>query len=276
LLRRVLTMLLAAIASVFVTVNWIAPVAYSFYAAERAPAVASVVPVDLKDRSVSQTPGQKLSYIGYDFELPWADLDESRIKFFPKEKAEKTKVDLRFHSGLRMMVTVHSARRWAKDLSSDAQSPQPISPQIIESTFAPETMRSDYSFFSAVYGFTPDNMNHWSTSPAAHDREELMLAVKSAALRKSAETGIFNLRNQNFRGFQQGNPRVRQDEIVIDLYSDEGSVEMIFFQADYPKFVGVTQAEINRIVQSLHKTTEKETIPSVARNTTAKPHETEN
>jgi hypothetical protein len=255
LLRRVLSVLLVAIAAVFVVVNWIAPVALSFYAAQKAPTVASVVPVDLKDKSISQAPGEKLSFLGYEFEVPWSDLDEGRTKFYPKDKPEKTKVDLRFHSGLRLVLAAHPTRRWAKDLSADFD----VSPQIIESTFTPEAVKSDYSFFNTVYGFTPDHMNHWSASQGAHDREELMLAIKSTSLRKAAETGIFNLRNQNFKGFQQGNPRVRQDEIVVDLYSSEGSLEMTFFQADYPNYVGVTQAEINRIVQSLRKATQSET-----------------
>jgi hypothetical protein len=52
---------------------------------------------------------------------------------------------------------------------------------------------------------------------------------------------------------------------VLDLYSDEGRVEMIFFQADYRNYKGVTQPEINRIVQSLHKAPQNQsTAPRIA------------
>jgi hypothetical protein len=88
------------LAVVFVGLNWIAPVALSFYAAKKAPAVASIVPTELNDKSVSQAPGTKLSYFGYEFEVPWSDFDETRTKLYPKDKPEKTRVDLRFHSGL--------------------------------------------------------------------------------------------------------------------------------------------------------------------------------
>ena len=41
--------------------------------------------------------------------------------------------------------------------------------------------------------------------------------------------------------------------IAVHLFSDDGSIEMIFFQKDYQNRGGVTQPEINRIVQSLHE-----------------------
>lgn len=39
----------------------------------------------------------------------------------------------------------------------------------------------------------------------------------------------------------------------MNLYSDDGSIEMIFFQKDYKNGGGFTQPEINRIVQSLYE-----------------------
>jgi hypothetical protein len=261
LLRRIAITLVIALAGVFVTVNWIAPVALSFYAAQKAPAVASIVPVDLKDKSISKAPGQKLSYFGYEFEVPWSDLDETHTKLYPQDKSEKTKVDLRFRSGLRLVVSGIPPREWAKDLPTDFN----VSGKVVESALGRETMQSDYSFIKALYEFTPNNMNHWTASQGAHSRDELLLMVKSLALSNAAETGIFNLQNQGYKGFQEGNPRVRQDKIIVDLYSDKGSVEMIFFQGDYHNFAGVTQSEINRIVQSLRKGAEGEpTAPRVA------------
>jgi hypothetical protein len=107
-----------------------------------------------------------------------------------------------------------------------------------------------------LYEFTPEKMNHWSLSDQVHTREEFFLLVKSIALPRSAETGIFNLQNQSYKGFQDGNPQVRQNEIVVHLFSDEGSVEMMFWQKVYQNATGVSQPEINRIVQSLHKATQ--------------------
>ena len=114
-------------------------------------------------------------------------------------------------------------------------------------------MKSDYSFVKTLYEFTPNKMNYWAPSQGAHVRGELLLVIKSSALVKSAASGIFNVQNQNYRGFQQGDPEVRQDGVTVNLYSDDGSVEMIFIQKNYKSSAGVTQPEINRIIQSLHR-----------------------
>lgn len=109
-------------------------------------------------------------------------------------------------------------------------------------------------------------MNHWVSVRRGVTKDEFLLLIKSIALPKSAETGIFTIQNQSYKGFQEGNPQVRQDRIIVDLYSDEGGVEMIFFQKDYKSSTGVTQPEINRIVQSLRKAPQNEsTTPRIAK-----------
>ena len=70
------------------------------------------------------------------------------------------------------------------------------------------------------------------------------------------------MQGHGFRGFQQGDPQIRQNELILDLYSDEGGVEVIFLQKDYAKgSPGVTQPEINRITHSFHKATTLSTTP---------------
>ena len=262
LLRRILITLVVTLAVVFVGVEWIAPVALSFYAAKKAPRVARVVPTDLKDQSVSESPGTKLSYFGYEFEIPWSDLDETQTTLYPKDKPEKYKVDLRFRSGLRLVITALPPGVWVNDLAKDLN----VSPQDIESTFGRETMKSDYSFMKALYEFTPDNVNHWTAWQDAHNRDKLFLVIKSLASPQAAETGIFNLQNHTYKGFQLGNPRVRPDRILVDLYSDENAAEMIFLQKDYRNAIGVTQPEINRIVRSLHRASQDTPTATQAAN----------
>jgi len=38
------------------------------------------VPMELSDQSISDLPGRKLSYFGYEFEVPWNDLNEEKTK----------------------------------------------------------------------------------------------------------------------------------------------------------------------------------------------------
>lgn len=261
LLKRVLITLAVTLAFVFVGVYWIAPTTLSFYAARKVPPVARIVPTELKDKSVSDAPGTKVSYFGYQFEVPWSDFDETQTKLYPKDRPEKTKVVLQFRSGLRLLVSAAPPGVWAKQLSTEFNA----APQDLELLFGRETMKSDYSFTKTLYEFSPDKMNHWVSARRGMTKDEYLLLIKSIALPKSAETGIFNIQNQSYQGFQQGNPQVRQDEILADLYSDEGGVEMIFLQKDYKNSAGVTQSEINRIVLSLRKVSRNEsTSPRIA------------
>jgi hypothetical protein len=145
---------------------------------------------------------------------------------------------------LRLVVIAIPAGEWVNGLAMQFKVPR----QRIESSFE---AKSDYSFLRNLYEFTPGKMHYWSLSPRVHYREYFLLTIKTAALLPSASTGIFNLQNQSLKGFQQGDPQVRQAGIEIHLFSDKGSIEMIFSQKDYQNPAGVTQPEINRIVQSL-------------------------
>lgn len=222
-----------------------------------------MIPRPLTDNSVSEAPGSKLSYFGYQFEIPWTDLDYSLTKLYPKDKPEKNKADLHFHSGLRIVVTAVPPREWSRGIAQEMK----LSPQAIEAVFGPGTSRSDYAFVKALYEFTPERMHHWTTSTTVWSRDQTLLVMKSIALLKSAESGVFVLQNQYYPGFQEGSPLVRQDGIAVHLFSDDGSVEMLFFQKDYKNPAGVTQPEINRIVQSLRKTSQNgsETVAPTAK-----------
>ena len=249
LLRRILTALVVTLLVGFVSVEWIAPVALSYYGAKKAPAVARVVPTELKDHSISQAPGLRLSYIGYNFEVPWNDLDEPQTKLYPKDKPNR--VVLVFRSGLRVVVTALPAREWVNRLPGELKT----SPEEMEATFGHEAMQSDYNFVKMIYEFTPDTMHHWnisSSKPFARDAS--LLIIRSLAPLKCAETGIFKVQNESFKGFQQGNAETRRDGVAVNLYSDDGSVELIFDENNYQNSGRVTQPEINRIIQSLHKT----------------------
>jgi hypothetical protein len=251
LLRRILTTVVITLAVIFAAVRWIAPVALSFYAAKKVPSIARIVPTELKDHSVSQAPGVKLSYFGYEFEVPWSNLDESKAILYPKDKPEKTRVVLTFRSGLRLMVTAVPAREFANEFTKEDFK---MTPQKFEAVFGQGTTTSDYTFARNVYEFTPAKIHYWSLSDGVHYREQAMLIIKSIMPVKAAETGIFYVQNRDYKGFQQGDPAVRKDNLVLDLYSGDNHCEIIFLQKDYHDIAGVTQPEINRVIQSLHRT----------------------
>ncbi|MGD0761493.1 MAG: hypothetical protein ABR921_21555 [Candidatus Sulfotelmatobacter sp.] len=250
LVRRILTTVVVTLAVIFVAVRWIGPVALSFYEARKVPSVARIIPTELKDISVSQAPGMKLSYLGYELEIPWTDLDEARTTLYPKDKPEKTRVVLTFRSGLRLMVTAVPAREFADEFTKEDFK---MSPAKFEAVFGRGTATSDYTFVRNVYEFTPAKMHYWSLSDGVHYREQIVLMIKSIMPVKAAETGIFYVQNHDYKGFQQGDPTLRKDNLALDLYSDDNHLEIIFLQEDYRNPMGVSQPEINRIIQSVQR-----------------------
>ena len=253
LARRILVTIICTVAAIFVVARVVAPIALFFYAARKALPITRVVPTESPDHSISQSTGVRLSYVGHEFEIPWDDLDESKMQLYPKDKAVKTRAVLSFRSGLRLMVTALPPREWAGGLTSGDLGFGKISPQAIEILFGHGAAESDYAFVNNIYEFTPDKMHHWSLSDRLHYRETILLTIKSIMPAAAAETGIFRVQNQTYKGFQQGNPGKQPKGVVVSLYSVDGGVELIFSDQDYRNPAKVTQPEINRIVQTLHK-----------------------
>ena len=82
----------------------------------------------------------------------------------------------------------------------------------------------------------------------------MLIKIKSTLLLPwAADSGIFSVRTSEYRGFQQGSPQARPGEIVVDLFSEkDDAVEIAFRQKNYQPPRGVSQADINRVIESLH------------------------
>lgn len=251
--RRILITIICTVAAIFVVVRVAAPIALSFYASRKALPIVRVVPTELQDHSISQATGMRLSYVGYEFEIPWDDLDEAKTQLYPEDKAAKTRAVLAFRSGLRLMIFAMRPRELVDEFTRGNLGFGKLTPQAIELLFGHGTATSDYNLVHNIYDFTPDKMHHWSLSDRLHYRETILLTVKSIMPSASAETGIFRLQSQGYKGFQQGDPVKHPKGVVVSLYSDDGAAEFIFSSQDYRNPSVVTQSEINRIVQTLHK-----------------------
>jgi hypothetical protein len=256
--RRILATIIVTLAVIFVCVYYIAPVALSFYASSKAVPVTRVVPTELRDHTISQTPGMRLSYVGFEFEVPWNDLDDSKTQLYPKNKPAKTMAILVFRSGLKIVVTSlrprESADMWEKEFKMPARN--------MDAIFGPGSANSDYIFTKNVWAFTPDKMHHWFLTPAMYARETMLLMFKSVMPTKPARSGIFNVRTRDYMGFQQGNLEVARDGALVTLFANDGGVEFLFDADHYNNPVGLTQPEINRVVQTLRKTPATEVASS--------------
>lgn len=249
--RRILITVVLTLAIVFAGIYYLSPIAFSFYGSAKAIPITRIVPTDLKDLSVNSSPGTKLSYLGYEFEVPWSDLDESQTVLIPKDRPEKSRVIFTFQSGLRLMATKCPPHEMADELMrKDFR----MTPPAFSAVFGTKAVDSDYEFTKRVLEFSPDKMHHWSLRPAIHAREEVLLLTKSIIPSRAARSGIFNIHNGNYKGYLQGDPNspsAKEDGIVLTLYSPTDTFELLVAQGKSTHLV--TQPEINRIVQSLHK-----------------------
>jgi len=248
--RRILITIAVTLTVLFIGIYWVAPVALSLYSSRKALPITRVVPTQLSDGSVSQAAGAKLSYLAYEFDVPWSDLDESRTTLYPKDKPVKSMARLYFRSGLQLIVVASPPHSMADQMmKTDFK----MSPQAFSAVFGQQAADSDYEFMKRVFEFSPDKMHPWALSTAIASREQFLLLTKSIVPSKPAETGIFYLNSGSYNGFQQGNPERRPDTILLDLYTADGGFEILFVQKNYANSRGVTQPEINRIIQSLDK-----------------------
>ena len=245
-MRRTVLSIVGAFAILFVGAEVIWPVATSYWMAAKAPPEANIVPTELNDKSVSQATGAKLSYLGYEFEVPWSDLDDSLTRLHPQDKPDKTSVLLRFRSGLAMMVSITPAHYWSTDLAKAARVPR----SSIEAMYG---ANDDYSFWNNIYEITPAAIHHWSFSRRVQMQESMLLLMKSVFLTPSAHSGIFRVENDHFKGFEEGDPKARPGAILIHFFSDDGDVEIVVSQGCCRESRAVTQPELNRIIKSLRK-----------------------
>ena len=81
----------------------------------------------------------------------------------------------------------------------------------------------------------------------------MSLLVLKAMGTPAADTGIFSIHSAEFNGFQYQDPAAGSRMIVMNLFSEDRGLEFQF----HPKYKGaeahVSQADINRIIETLHK-----------------------
>ena len=128
-LRRILVLIAVMIAVIVLTTQWILPVYLSIETANKPPTRSRLVPRELLDHSVASGPVTKLSYFGYEFEIPWNDIDEAKTKSY------RDMVVLTFHSGLKLMVGTSPPKLWLDGLLGKSR----LQPSSRPSGFIPTT-----------------------------------------------------------------------------------------------------------------------------------------
>jgi hypothetical protein len=215
------------------------------YIGRKSPVVKRV-PIELSDLSVSQTTGKKLSYFGYEFEVPWDDIDESKGRIIGGNKAI-----IAFRSGNVLSVWSGSPREFVNLVLSSGK----IDSDAFRQIYGDEALKSDYALHRIMLETTPAKITPFITKKKAVSGT-MLLVVKAISAPRGADSAIFAVTAADFHGCQYGRPQVTPAGLSVELFGDNGSLDFIFGQKVSGPTV-ISQADINRILQTLHKVSDE-------------------
>jgi len=175
-------------------------------------------PRPIEDMSASTVPGTRLSYFGYEFEVPW-----SGIK---KEANDGRVVRIFFNSG--------------QDIAF-------VDPKAFENGTFP---RISYESLRDALSMTPSRLTPFC-SRRRLDRDRQLMNTKGLRLEHSGATDLFAIQTLAYRGFEvsglQYNGRVE-----LTFFNNSGNMFNLQLASEKQGSKGITQPEINRIINSFH------------------------
>jgi hypothetical protein len=210
-------------------------------AARKLPFV-KLTPIELTDLSVSQAPGMKLSYFGYEFEVPWTDIDREKTKVVGGNKAI-----ICFRTGNVFMLWSAPPHEFMNGLLEQGK----IDRDTFRKVYGDEALQSDYNFMRLILETTPEKITLLSSANTDVSRE-VLLTVKAICVPGDPNSGIFDIRGREFKGFQYGRPQNPPKHLNVELFPEGGHLDLFFEQkVNGPTLI--SQADINRVVQTIHK-----------------------
>jgi hypothetical protein len=199
-------------------------------------------PVPLPDLTVSRVSGTTLSYFGYEFEVPWSDIDKEKTKIVGGNKAI-----IAFRSGNVLSVWSGQPHEFMNYLLEQGK----IDKDTFREIYGDEALQSDYNFKRLILETTPDKITLLTDRRTAASQGVLLL-VKAICVAGDPNSGIFAIQGKEFKGFQYGLPMNPPKQLSVELFPADGHLDLIFGQKKNGSTV-ISQADVNRIVQTIHK-----------------------
>lgn len=203
--------------------------------------VLSKTPVPLRVTMVAESPGRRINFCGTGFEIPWNDVDEGKTKSGPNSQV------LIFDSGLAVVMKCEPPHEFVDGVLDAMQ----VNRDIFRLLFGNRAVESDYALTRLMLETTPESVSVFQSH--RYQGPMMSLLVLKAWATPAADTGIFSIHASEFDGFQYEDPTAGSRMIVMYLFSEDRGLEFQF----HPKYKGasahLSQSDINRIVQTLHK-----------------------
>jgi hypothetical protein len=193
-----------------------------------------VVPTPLRDLSVDRSQGQKFSYIGYEFESPWTEVNKER-------KGDSIAV-LNFSNG--EFISISKSNDYLKSMKQAATSRGAD----IRSVFGDQTTSSNYALRSKILYLTPRYLRLIS-SRQEMTANSVLLTLKGIWT-STAKDGLYSFQTEWLRGFQVGSP-AQNSTITIDAFDAQDREIQLTIGTEPNASSRPSQAEVNRILYSL-------------------------
>ena len=152
--------------------------------------IVKSVPAELRDRSVSQAPGQRLSFMGVELEVPWGDVDQSKSRI----AADWALSVLR--SGNSIIFCVNKSNAFMNGLFRD----KTASPDLCTKLYCQDVLKSDYAVRKAIFETTPSDITLLTPSGRAAGLTYVIFI--KAIMPPTTDWAIYNIETAGLRGFQ--------------------------------------------------------------------------
>ena len=213
--------------------------------------IVKSVPAKLQDLSVSKAPGQKLSFMGVEFEVPWDDVNES------KSRIVGTWAFIFFRSGKSIILCVGKPKDFMNGMFRD----KIASPELFTRLYGPDVLNTDYALKKAIFQTTPSDITLLTPSGKAAGLYSTLII--KAIMPPTTDWAIYNIQTTGMKGFQLGDPIRRPKKMSLELEGADIEIEINIDQAESGPTPAITQSELNRIIQSVHTNNNAQPILTV-------------
>jgi hypothetical protein len=200
----------------------------------------------LRDTAPAKQPGLKLAAYGYEFEVPWGDIDNE------KTRSGDFVTIYYFRSGPFLMFTNPEKAANARGIFLADDEKRSVAMQM----WGDKTLESNFTLTRAMLETSPAQMSVFAPRPKIVGMG-ILLTLKIIPA-TGGETGIFAFDAPTIRGFQMGDPDKRPKSISVRAFDmGDHQLEITFgIQTGYAW--QITQAEVNRVLQTVRPAVKSE------------------
>ncbi len=208
--------------------------------AARDPRLA-LVPTLLSDTSVSASPGTRVTFFGYQFEVPWqgqATVKNAGDYIAVAFNASATK-SLEFVNPANSLGLVKTTRAGLKERGLDPRNADLVL-----------NAGSDYDLMRSILYAAPAQLS--LVFPRKKDVWAATFLMMKEVEVRGAEAGLYSFQIGQLRGFQIGDPSRARNVRVESFDADDRKFEFVF-GCKPGSDASFKQTEINRVLQTLQR-----------------------